>query len=201
MVRASTRSWEGPWFKPRSGLSFLPLVFQQVIISEHAEFDERVFPGLSTKGTTPPALLQLLETQSHSQLAPSDSGPLPSLPDTPGLVPAPLLRPGIIPAPPAPSTVTSPAHSPAASSVPAPFIQLPPQPPAIPQPVPLLPAPPAPLALPAPPVAPRRSTREVKKPGEWWKVTKPVQHVPAPYYVPARLPAPVRAPAPIVRIR
>ena len=30
VVRASTRRWEGPWFKPRSGHSFLSLVSQQI---------------------------------------------------------------------------------------------------------------------------------------------------------------------------
>ncbi|KAJ2926387.1 hypothetical protein H1R20_g10714, partial [Candolleomyces eurysporus] len=110
---------------------------KQFIISECAEFNERVFPDLSIKQTMPNAQLQLLVTPA-SQLAPSN--PLPRL-DT-------------IPTPPVAKLNTP---SPAASPASVPFFDLPPPPPAVPEPAPQPSA--APVAL-------RRSQGEVKKPRE-----------------------------------
>ncbi|RXW12074.1 hypothetical protein EST38_g13780 [Candolleomyces aberdarensis] len=60
--------------------TFYNPVTKQFIISECAEFDERMFPGLSTKETTPNAQLRLLETPP-SQPARSNSVFLPIPPE------------------------------------------------------------------------------------------------------------------------
>ena len=79
--------------------TFYNPVTKQFIISECAEFDERVFPGLSTKQTTPKAQLRLLETPA-SQPAPSHSIPSPFAPDDVDAFQTPLPHPDTIPTPP-----------------------------------------------------------------------------------------------------
>ncbi|RXW16552.1 hypothetical protein EST38_g9289, partial [Candolleomyces aberdarensis] len=162
-----------------SAWTFYNPVTKQFIISECAEFDERVFPGLSTTETTPNAQLRLLETPA-SQSAPLNSISLPIAPEDSDASQTLLSRPNTLPTPP---VANSNPPSPAASPAPAPFLDLPPPPPAVPPPAP---QPPAPLVPPAPPAILRQSQREVKKPGEWWKVPRPA---PRPYERPQRAPS------------
>ncbi|KAJ2921830.1 hypothetical protein H1R20_g15268, partial [Candolleomyces eurysporus] len=140
---------------------------KQFIISDCAEFDERVVPGLSP--------------------APSKPIPLPFTPDDSDNSQTPLPRLDTIPTPPVAKSNTP---SPAASPAPAPFLALLPPPPAVPEPTP---------QPPAPPVALRRSQREMKKPGEWWKRAPSLARDPIPGSPPAApvaLPEPPPGPAP-----
>ncbi|RXW18308.1 hypothetical protein EST38_g7549 [Candolleomyces aberdarensis] len=162
-----------------SAWTFYNPVTKEFIISECAEFDERVFPGLSTKETTPSAQLRLLETPA-SQMAPPNAIPLSIAPEDSDASQMLLQRLNTLPTPP---VANSNPPSPAAPPAPTPFLDLPPAPPAVPPPAP---QPPAPLVPPAPPAIPRQSQRKVKKPGEWWKVPRPAAR---PYEHPQRAPS------------
>jgi hypothetical protein len=81
-----------------SAWTFYDPVTKQFIISECAEFDERVFPGLSTKETIPNAQLRLLETPA-SQSAPSNSISLPIAPEDSNTSQTPLPRLHTLPTP------------------------------------------------------------------------------------------------------
>ncbi|RXW13922.1 hypothetical protein EST38_g11929 [Candolleomyces aberdarensis] len=126
-----------------SDWTFYNPVTKEFIISECAEFDECVFPGLSTKETTPSAQLQLLETPA-SQPAPPNSIPLPIAPEDFDTSQTLLPRLNTLLTPP---VANSNPPSPAASPAPAPFLDLPPPPPAVPPPAPQPPAPLVPLHL------------------------------------------------------
>ncbi|KAJ2923688.1 hypothetical protein H1R20_g13408, partial [Candolleomyces eurysporus] len=157
--------------------TFYNPVTKWFIISEGAEFDECVFPGLyeandiqcSTpalgNSCIPAGFLQPYSLALHSSDSDASQTPLPHL-DT---IPTPLVAKSNTP-------------SPAASPAPAPFLDLPPPPPAVPAPQP-----------PAPPVALRRSQHEVKKPGEWSKVPRPAPH---PYERPQHAQSLARDPIP-----
>jgi hypothetical protein len=115
---------------------------KKFIISEQAEFDERVFPGLSTSPSP-------VHIPSSSPTPPSiPSFPIPDPDDIihshPNL-PCAQARP-VTPPPAAPACLDDP----------------PPSPP-----------PPAPAAPATPPLALKRPRRDIRPPGEWWKVKTP----------------------------
>jgi hypothetical protein len=143
------------------GWQFYNPVTKKFIISERAVFDERHFPGLSTKNPMPPFTLFPLTEPSDSETAsfvPELGGDDDTPPPTQMPLPEPIAPVPADPAPIAPHPV-------------------PPMPPAdhpVPQP------PPAPSHSPPPQDhQPRRSGRATKPPGEWWKVP-PAAPAPAP---------------------
>ena len=115
------------------GWIFYNPVTKRFVISECAEFDERVFPGLSMKQTTVSAQLQLLETPTP-QPASSSSIPFPIALDDCNTSETPLPQSHTVPTQPALSGVDSDHPSPATSPVPAPFLELPAPPPAVAEP-------------------------------------------------------------------
>ena len=130
------------------GWQFYNPVTKKFIISERAVFDERHFPGLSSKHPNPSFTLLPLTEPSDSDFA-SFVPELGGDDDTPPPTQIPLPEP-IAPLP---------AHS------------APPPIPPVDQPAPL--PPPAPSPSPSPPPQehqPRRSGRTTKPPGQWWKV-------------------------------
>lgn len=171
------------------GWKFYNPTTRKFIISERAEFDERVFPGLST----------------YKASSPVDLTPPGTLPLTPEPIPAPVFGPGgdnddddddfipshSEPAPPVPAPApVQPVPQPAAA-LPDPPVDLPPperspSPPPAPPADPLPPAPPNPIPAPAapgraavrpitPPIDLRCTTRVSRQPGEWWKIKHPVE--------------------------
>ncbi|KAJ2936411.1 hypothetical protein H1R20_g683, partial [Candolleomyces eurysporus] len=82
--------------------TFYNPVTKQFIISECAEFDERVFPGLSIKETTPNAQLRLPPTLSLPNSNPPSPAALPAPAPFLDLPPPPLAVPQPAPQPPAP---------------------------------------------------------------------------------------------------
>ncbi|RXW14342.1 hypothetical protein EST38_g11515 [Candolleomyces aberdarensis] len=150
-----------------SAWTFYNPVTREFIISECAEFDN--------------AQLWLLETPA-SQPAPPITIPLSIAPEDSDASQTLLPRLNTLPTPP---VTNSNPPSPPASPAPALFLDLPPPP---------APQPPAPLVPPAPPAIPRQSQREVKKPGEWWKVRRPAAHpYERPQCAPSLTPDPIPA--------
>ena len=125
------------------GWTFYNPATKKYFISERAEFDERVFPGLSNYKATSPV-----------NLRPTGSTPQPSVPS-----PDPVFNLGGDS-----DEVDNPTHSVHAPVHPVQPALVPDSPP---------PAPPVDFPPDHPPTPPRRTTRISRPPGEWWKVRHP----------------------------
>ena len=140
------------------GWNFYDPTTKQFFVSERAEFDEHYFPGLRMKNSIDHTLLHLLGQPPTAPIPSGAPAASPEVPDDVELPQMPVHLPPHIEPPPAPR---------GASPVPVPLLNLPaPQPPA-PAPAQLRGASPAPQPV-------RRTGRQSKQPGEWWKVAKPV---------------------------
>ena len=141
------------------GWDFYNPTTKQFFVSERAEFDERYFPGLRMNNSIDHNLLHLLGQPPTAPIPSGTPAVSPEVPDDVELPQMPADLPAHIEPPPAPR---------GASPVPVPLLNLPAPPPPAPAPAQLRGTSPAPQPV-------RRTGRQSKQPGEWWKVAKPVR--------------------------